>query len=182
MSSQILVGEQLDSKSLHERQKKYRAEHSYLPAPIIVAAQLQVPENIGSVLRLADAAGSRQVIFVSDDDITRMLKQIQRTARSTDALVNWEVWAQEKFLKCEDALQPLIALELTTTSSSLFENELPEKCALVIGNEQHGIPASMLPKCERALHIPMYGVNGSMNVTHALAIALFEWRRQHSTS
>jgi tRNA G18 (ribose-2'-O)-methylase SpoU len=24
----------------------------------------------------------------------------------------------------------------------------------------------------------MYGTNGSMNVTHALGVALFEWRRQ----
>jgi len=180
MSSQFSVGEQLDSHLLYARQKKFHTEHRYQTAPIIIAAGLQVPENLGSVLRLADAAGSQQVIFISDD-ITRSLKQIQRTARSADALVNWEVWSQEKFLQSTDALQPLIAVELTTTSSSIFETELPEKCALVIGSEQHGIPTSILAQCQRAVHIPMYGVNGSMNVTHALAIALFEWRRQHST-
>jgi len=27
----------------------------------------------------------------------------------------------------------------------------------------------------------MFGVNGSMNVTHALAVALFEWRRRHTS-
>jgi tRNA G18 (ribose-2'-O)-methylase SpoU len=182
MSSRSSAGEQLDNQSLHERQKKFRAENNFLPAPIIIAAGLQVPENLGSVLRLADAAGSQQVIFVSDDDIARSLKQIQRTARNADALIHWEVWAQEKFLQCADSLEPLIAVEVTTASSSIFENELPEKGALIIGNEQHGIPASILAKCQRAIHIPMFGVNGSMNVTHALAIALFEWRRQHSKS
>ncbi|WP_373693577.1 hypothetical protein [Limnofasciculus baicalensis] len=40
----------------------------------------------------------------------------------------------------------------------------------------------MLEHCQQAVQIPMYGVNGSMNVTHALAIVLFEWRIQHSTS
>lgn len=182
MSTKVPIGEQLDSRTLYARQKKYRTKHNYLAAPVIIAAGLQVPENLGSVLRLADAAGSQQVIFVSDDDITRSLKQIQRTARNADVLIHWEVWAQEKFLECADSLQPLIAVELTTTSSSIFENELPEKGALIIGNEQHGIPASILAKCQRAIHIPMFGVNGSMNVTHALAIALFEWRRQHSKS
>ena len=84
MSSKYSVGEQLDSRSLYERQKKYRADHSNLPAPIIVAVQLQSPENMGSVLRLADAADSVQVIFVSNSDASHSLKQIQRAARHAD--------------------------------------------------------------------------------------------------
>lgn len=181
MTKKIPAGDQLNSKLLFERQKRFRAERTYSPAPAIIAVGLQVPENIGSVLRLADAAGSDEVIFVRDDDVTRSLKQIQRTARSADALAKWHVWTQGKFLECAGSLHPLIALELTTHSSSLFEIELPPDCALVIGSEQHGIPASVLSECDGAVHIPMYGVNSSMNVTHALAIALFEWRRQQVT-
>ena len=182
MSIKLLVGEQLDSKVLYERQKALRAGQTYLPGPIIIAAGLQIPENIGSTLRLADAAGSQRVIFINDGDTFRQQKRIHRIARNTEQLVNWEVWAADKFIESSASFQPLIALELTTDSTSIFENDLPGNCALMIGSERYGIPPHLLAECQRAAHIPMYGVNGSMNVTHALAIALFEWRRQHTGS
>ncbi len=178
MSTKPFVGEQLDGQILYERQKRVRASQTYLPGPIIVAAGLQTPENVGSVLRLADAAGSPRVLFINDDAPPQR-NRIQRTARNCDVLIKWEIWTQAQFLAQRDSLPPLIALELTTDSISLFESELPSPCALLVGGERHGIPAPLLAQCQRAVHIPMYGVNGSMNVTHALAIALFEWRRQH---
>ncbi len=58
MSTKPFVGEQLDGQILYERQKRVRARQTYLPGPTIVAAGLQTPENVGSVLRLADAAES----------------------------------------------------------------------------------------------------------------------------
>ena len=181
MSMRVSVGEQLDSQALYERQKMLRASETVVPGPTAIAVGLQVPENMGSVLRLADAAGSQKVIFIHDhEDNATTLKRIQRTARNCDVLVEWEVWTPEQFREQSDSLQPVIAVELTTESKSIFANALPERCALMIGSERYGIPALLLAKCRQAVHIPMYGVNGSMNVTHALAIALFEWRRQHS--
>lgn len=182
MSIKLLVGEQLDSQALYERQKTLRARQTYLPGPTIVAAGLQVPENIGSVLRLADAAGSQRVIFTNNADTAHQQRRIHRTARNCEVLVAWEFWTQAKFIELNDSFQPLIALELTTDSTSIFENAFPDKCAFIIGSERYGIPPLLLAKCQQAVHIPMYGVNGSMNVTHALAVALFEWRRQHSAS
>lgn len=147
---------------------------------MIVAAGLQASENVGAVLRLADAAGSHRVIFIKTEHITLHEKQIRRIARNCDAWVNWEGWTLEHFFANLESVPRLVALELTTFSTSIFETALPVECALVIGNERYGIPAPILEKCHQAVHIPMYGVNGSMNVTHALAIALFEWRRQHT--
>jgi tRNA G18 (ribose-2'-O)-methylase SpoU len=93
--------------------------------------------------------------------------------------VAWDVYSAERFLDERETFQPLIALELTSTSRAIFTTELPADCTFVIGSERHGIPAALLSACDSAIHIPMYGTNGSMNVTHALGVALFEWRRQH---
>ena len=180
MSRQIGVGEQLDSQFLYEQQCKLRARGLFPPAPAVVAVGLQLVENVGSVLRLADAAGSRRVILVHDeqqDDYP--LKRIHRTARNAEALVEWESWAQDQFLTRCKQLEPLIAVELTSNSASIFDIDLPLECTYIIGNERHGIPTGILETCEQAVYIPMYGVNGSMNVTHALAIALYEWRRRY---
>lgn len=179
MSVNLSVGEQLEGQVLYQRQKEQRDTGTHLAGPAIVAVGLQVPENIGSVLRLADAAGSQRVTFLNH--AASDLARIRRAARNCDAFVKWEFCSEEKFVaEIAATIQPLIALELTTHSTSIFKTSLPERCAFAIGSERYGIPASVLSECRQAIHIPMYGVNGSMNVTHALAVALFEWRRQHS--
>lgn len=177
----IAAGAQLDSQILYERQKRLREAGSIQPGPAIVAVGLRVPENLGMVLRLADAAGVSRVVFVNEE--TPLQSRIRKTARSTDTFVPWEICDSETFLqKRAPALQPMVAIEITTRSTNLFETELPQQCTLVVGSEQHGVPAEILRVCERAVHIPLYGVNGSMNVAHALAIALFEWRRQREAN
>ena len=174
------VGEQLEGHVLYARQKALRDAANSPSGPIIVAADLQVPENMGSVLRLADAAGSRRVIFVSDTaSIQTYNSRVHRTARNTESWIDIQVCDEPAFIRAAATLRPLIALEITTHSKNLFEVALPENCTIMIGNERHGIPRQLLAECNDAIHVPMYGVNGSMNVTHALAIALFEWRRQH---
>lgn len=178
MSNSGLAGEQTNSQVLYQRQKELREVGVITPGPIVVAAGLNSPENIGMVLRLADAAGVSRVLFVNQQ--VPNPARIRKTARSTEAFVNWEIVNEDKFLQVAATLPTLVAVELTSRSTSLFETALPEECALVIGSEQHGIPAPVLALCGQAVHIPMFGVNGSINVTHALAIALFEWRRQHA--
>lgn len=180
MDTNDRAGTQLDSQTLYERQKYLRETRSMIPAPAIVAAGLAIPENLGMVLRLADASGASRVLFVNDNTLHQA--SIRKTARNADTFVPWEICDTASFAQNHlPAIQPLIAVELTTRSTNLFETELPQSCAFVVGSEQHGIPAEMLRVCTRAVHIPLYGVNGSMNVTHALAVALFEWRRQHSS-
>jgi len=174
-----LVGEQLDGKELYERQKTLRASQKILPAPTIVAVRLKVSENIGALLRLADAVGSPRVIFLNDLDYN--VRQVHRAARNAESFVKWDVMDVEEFLKDSDSLHPLIALELTTASTDIFTTQLSEHCTFVVGSERHGIPQELLTHCQQAVHIPMFGVNGSMNVTHALAVGLFEWRRRHTS-
>lgn len=170
------AGKQLDSKTLFERQRAFREEGKFVPGPVIVAVGLTVPENQGMVLRLADAAGAGRVVFVNEQAPVRT--RIHKTARNADTLVLWQVQTLAEFSKELGSLPPLVAIELTTTSTSVFATRLPRSCTLVVGSEQYGIPELILERCEWAVHIPLYGVNSSMNVTHALAVTLFEWRRQ----
>lgn len=174
------IGHQLEGRVLYERQKKLGASQTLAPAPVIIAAGLQLPVNMGSLLRLADAVGTAQVIFAGTKSSPAMLTGLRRTASNCDTLIDWKFCPLDEFIEQAESFQPLIALELTSESHNLFEVELPSQCAFVIGSERYGIPDPLLAHCQQAVHIPMYGVNGSMNVTHALAIALFEWRRQQN--
>lgn len=177
------AGNQLDGQQLFERQTQLEGEPS---APMIIADGLRTPENMGYVLRLAEAAGSKQVYFVSGDEAgasehtaKEYQKKIRKAARHTEQRVTWDVCTRQDVLARRVLKQEVwIALEITDASRDIFATSLPENAVLVIGDERHGISLELLDACQQAVHIPMFGCNGSMNVTHALAIALFEWRRQ----
>ena len=51
-------------------------------------------------------------------------------------------------------------------------------CALVLGNESHGLADETLALCNQTVTIPMYGGASSFNVTVAAGILVYEWARQ----
>jgi tRNA G18 (ribose-2'-O)-methylase SpoU len=169
-----VAGMQTDSQLLYQRQRQFNA----IAAPAVIADGLRTPENMGAVLRLAEAAGSRSVTFVEQEAFDPCSPQkIRRTARGAEQRVQWDSCGREEFLTRPQSVIS-VAVEITGESTPIFEAVLPGQCALMIGNERHGISPQMLATCRQAVHVPMFGLNGSMNVTHALAVALFEWRRQ----
>lgn len=169
------VGTQLSGDALYSQQKERRSVVQ--PAPRIIAVGLRTPANQGSILRIADSAGAREVLFVDLEPVLQ--PRLVRTARGTNTSVVFQSMSTAEFIEKRELFAPLVAVEITSKSRSLFEVSLPNTCSLVLGAERHGIPEIILSRCQSAVHIPMYGQNGSMNVTHALAITIFEWRRQH---
>lgn len=148
--------------------------------PRLVAVGLSSLDNIGMLFRIADAVGVRELIFVDAPDIAG--RKVRRVARHTVRSTPHQQLSRDVFFTHIDRLQPLVALEITTTSRDLYTDELPANVTLVVGNEQNGIPAQVLAVCQQAVHIPMFGQNSSMNVATAAGIALYEWHRQHRTT
>ena len=68
----------------------------------------------------------------------------------------------------------IVALEQAPTSISLPLYKKPEKLALVLGEEVHGIPEDLLAHCDDIVEIPMVGQKESFNVSVAAAIALYQ--------
>ncbi len=173
-------GKQTDSQLLFERQYRF---HSDVAAPEIIADGIHTPENMGAVLRLAEAAGSLHVLFVEPEKFDACSPQkVRKAARGAEKTVQWNSCGRDEFFAELQQSETRVAVELTDTSASIFATTLPEHCIFVIGNERQGISPAMLASCQQSVHIPMYGTIGSMNVTHALAITLFEWRRQHENA
>ena len=74
----------------------------------------------------------------------------------------------------------IIGPEITVTSIKISDLKIPKnsKIVFVIGDEKHGISASILEICEYVVHIEMYGQNSSMNVAQAASIALYEFTKK----
>ena len=57
---------------------------------------------------------------------------------------------------------------------------LSEKICLILGNESKGVNDDLLEASDYCIHIPMLGMNSSMNVICAASIAVFEMSREFS--
>lgn len=168
---------QLNGSDLYKRQLK----NTELNAPVIVCDGIQTPENLGSILRVADAIGSARILLL-DNQIDLNHKKISKIARSTDKHISLESLSFNNFIKISEQFNHLYALEITSHSLDVYKSDISSCDAILIGHESRGIRAEALALCTGSFHLPMYGLNGSMNISHALAVFLYEWRRQHQLS
>lgn len=145
--------------------------------PIIVAYELKTPENLGNIIRLAHNINCKRVLFVNIDKEIRLSK-IKKTASSSYNSVKWEFCSSNELLEKIPEEYSWIAIETSSDSKNIYKIDLPSKIAFFVGSEISGLNNEILDKCEDIVHIPILGKNTSLNVTHALAISLFEWQRQ----
>jgi len=64
------------------------------------------------------------------------------------------------------------ALTPDAAAASLFSMGMPDKVALVVGAEGDGLTAAAMAKCQHRVRVPMHHGVDSLNVSHALAIAM----------
>jgi tRNA G18 (ribose-2'-O)-methylase SpoU len=145
--------------------------------PVIAAWQIINPENIGNLIRLADNVGAGEVIIIGENFQLRQ-SSIAKTAGLSFRQVRLSFVSPDDFFAGLNPEYLLVAIETSEDSKNIYEIKLPEKIVFLLGNERNGLPVEILEKCHQKIHIPMTGKCKSMNVSHALAVALFEWQRQ----
>ena len=160
---------QLDHGQHHTVSKKY---------PVcFLAHDIDVPMNIGSLFRIADAFGIEK-IYLSGSSPVPPNSKIKKTSRSTDKCVPFSYEDNPlhlvKRLKCEG--YTIISLEITSSSTDIRKLSIPsdEKVCLILGSEKTGVCQELLDASDKTIHIPMLGQNSSMNVATACSIATFE--------
>ena len=72
----------------------------------------------------------------------------------------------------------IVAIETADNATCIYDTQLPEDLAFIVGGESHGLSEELLSQCDMVVYIPVPGPTRSLNVSHAAAVALFEWQRQ----
>ncbi|XQW86320.1 TrmH family RNA methyltransferase [Thalassotalea piscium] len=128
--------------------------------------------NIGSFIRLADAFAIEKIIVCGE--LTISDKKLKKASRNEAKWVNIEYSD-----KTTNSLQTLIndgytvfSVELCHQSKSYQDVAYPSPCALVLGNERKGVSEAALTLSHQHIHIPMFGMGNSLNVSTAGAIVL----------
>lgn len=148
---------------------------------VLILDHIEDPQNLGSLLRSADAAGALGVIIPED-----------RAAGVTPAAVRASAGAAEylpvaRTVNLARAIEKLKELNCWVTGLTLEEGAKPfteidfsGRCALVVGNEGVGLGRLVRERCDFIAVLPMLGRVGSLNAGVAGAVAMYEVVRQQA--
>ena len=166
---------QLDHSHHHARAARY---------PLcFLAHDIDIPMNIGSLFRIADALGVERIYLSGTSPVPPNTK-IRKTSRATEKVVpfSYEDYPLQLVAKLKTQGYTIVSLEITSSSIDIRELTIArdEKVCLVLGSENTGVPQDLLDVSDVTVHIPMLGQNSSMNVATACAIAAFEIVRRYA--
>jgi len=145
---------------------------------IVILDCVEDPHNFGAIVRSAAACGAAAVIFPKDRtapiSATTMksaagaiehidMVQVTNIARAATQLKEHDFW---------------IAALMPESRQVLWDANLRDRIALVVGNEGKGIRPLVEKQCDLTLRIPLSGPITSLNASVSTAIALAECVRQ----
>jgi len=148
------------------------------PALIVVLDGIEDPQNLGAILRSADAAG-----------VTGLVRQARHAAplegaaarASAGAVHHVRIATVVNIARTIDALKTLNVWTVGLDSAApdrYDEVDYSQPTAFVLGAEGTGLRRLVRDSCDRLVSIPMAGELSSLNVSVSAGIALFEAVRQ----
>lgn len=150
-----------------------------LPAQgvVVVAVDVRDPGNAGTLVRSAAAAGAAGVVLC-DGSVELYNPKVVRSAAG--ALFHLPVVTSvdvATVLKTLRAGGRRTFAAVARDGADYVEADLTGPVALIVGNEAHGLPAT-LADVDGRITIPMSGETESLNVGVATAVLCFEAARQ----
>lgn len=152
-------------------------------ALVLLLDHIEDPQNVGSLLRTADAAGAAGVVLPTD-----------RAAGVTAAVVRASAGASEhvrvaRVVNLPRAIGDLKACDCWITGLDAGAEARPYtsidfkgRCGLVVGNEGSGLGRLVRAQCDFLARLPMHGRVASLNAGVAGALVMYEALRQRAPS
>lgn len=145
---------------------------------IIVLDGISDVRNFGAIIRTAECMGAHAAI-IPEKGSARITADAIKT--SAGALHSFPVCREKSILKTigylkESGLRIFAATEKSGTD--LSKADLTGPSAMILGSEERGISRELLSESDLQLKIPMEGTIGSLNVSVAAGIFLYEIKRQ----
>ena len=164
----------LSYKEKNQDFERLRQEVEANPHPIgLLLDQIELPRNLGSLYRIADAARLEKIYGYQMDNMEKG-KKVKRVARNSNEFVPYQNIQNVEVIQQLKSNYTIYALEITQQSIPYTELKPKFPCLLLVGNEKRGVSKELLNLADQSIHIPMHGINLSMNVAVATAIATYK--------
>jgi 23S rRNA (guanosine2251-2'-O)-methyltransferase len=149
---------------------------------VLILDHLQDPQNLGTLLRAADATGVAGVIIPTDRSASVNPTVVNASSGAVEHLCIAQVPNLGNALeKLEASGRWIIGLDGGPDSQDLFSTDVPTPAALVVGSEGPGLSAGIRKRCQLIVSLPMLGKVESLNASTAGSIALFDLLRRGRT-
>jgi 23S rRNA (guanosine2251-2'-O)-methyltransferase len=148
------------------------------PPLLVVLDGIEDPHNVGAILRTVDAAGAHGVVRQARHSAA--LDGVAAKA-SAGAVALVRIATEVNIAR---ALEELKGLDVWTiglagdAGDTYDEIDFTLPTAIVLGAEGTGLRRLVRERCDRLVSIPMRGGVGSLNVSVAAGVVLFEAARQ----
>lgn len=148
-------------------------------AIVLVLDHIEDPQNVGSLLRTAEAAGVAGVIIPEDRASGVTASAVRASAGASEHLCIAKV---VNIVQAMKQLQKenvwLTGLDMGPQSKPYTEIDFRGKCGIIVGSEGTGLGRLVYETCDFIASLPMLGAIESLNAGVAGGIALFEAVRQ----
>jgi TrmH family RNA methyltransferase len=134
---------------------------------VLALDEIQDPGNLGTIIRIADWYGIEHIVCSKGCTDVYNPKCINSTMAS---FLRVKVHYQDIVEVAEQTKLPIMVAVLD--GQNIHQGNLPKEGILVIGNEGHGVHASIISKAKHKLTIPRYGGAESLNAAISTAIIL----------
>ncbi len=142
---------------------------------VLALDRISDPGNLGTIIRIADWFGIRNVLCSHDTVELFNPKVVQATMGSLFRVKVHYVDLAETITKMAAAIPKFAA---TLDGDNIYAQDLPRKAVVIIGNESHGISARLIGLADRKLMIPSAAQSAeSLNASIATAIICSEFRK-----
>jgi 23S rRNA (guanosine2251-2'-O)-methyltransferase len=173
----------LDDKVLYTSLDEVLVRVSTKDRPLfILLDELQDPHNVGAIIRSAVAFGA-DAILMPEHDQTQITGTVIKTSAGTSFAI--------PIVKIGNVNTTLLKLKekgyWTYALTGDGDTSLPSvrfdtPSIIVIGSEGSGIAKKTLEHCDFKLSIPISPLCESLNASNAIAVTLYEWSKQQTTT
>lgn len=155
-----------------------RAAQRHEPPLLVILDGVEDPHNLGAVLRTAEGAGVHGVFIPERRAVGLTAVVAKASAGAIDHIPVARVTNMSRSIESLKTAGVWI-YGVTPSAKKIFTDlDLREPVGLVFGGEGTGIRPGVLQHCDECVRIPLRGRVGSLNVSAAAAIVLFEAVRQ----
>lgn len=149
--------------------------------PLVIALDsVSDVRNFGAIVRSAECMGAHAVV-IPEKGSARITADAIKT--SAGALHTFPVCREKSIVRSIEFLKESGLKVICATGKSganVFDADLSGPVVLILGSEEKGISRELTSLADQMIMIPMKGIIGSLNVSVAAGIIIYEILRQRS--
>lgn len=148
---------------------------------LLILENIQDPGNLGTMIRTGEGAGVTGVIMSRDTVDIYNPKVIRSTMGSIYRVPFFYAEDLKEVMK-ELNEHKIHSYAARLDGENVYQSNLKESCAFMIGNEGNGLSDDLSAMAERYIRIPMCGQVESLNAAIAATVLMYETMRQRQES